>query len=891
MKEKMEGKNISHYKILHKIGEGGMGIVYKAEDTKLKRTVALKFLPVEKLGSKQEKSRFFREAQASAALNHANIATVYEIEEVEGHSFIVMEYIKGTNLKEMIAAGPLKLKKAINIAAQIAVGLQAAHESGVVHRDIKSSNIMITEKEQVKIMDFGLAKLAGSSMLTQKGTTMGTPAYMSPEQTQGEQVDYRTDIWSLGVVLYEMVTGQLPFKGDYEQALIYSIINEDPEPITALRSRVPMELERIVLKCLAKDPNSRYQHASEIPVDLRGVDITSSSSSAIQPNVTLATVTPRRSLLKRISVVLFWAAILVAVSLGIWKLFIASSVSVIHRLTISTDSPINFSNGSAIAISPDGRHVVYASQKENSDLLYLRPLDQFEAKPIEGTQRAACPFFSPDGQWLGFVADGELKKVSVFGGVPISLCKVNSLLGSCWTKDNIIYFSSRISSTKHNSTIFRISANGGAPKMITHPKDTTNGEIHCWPEMLPNKKMLIFTSIPANSHNPNDGNIECYYLETGLQRTILKGGIFGRYSPTGHLVAAWSGGVLAAPFNVKTAMVTGPTVPVLDENFQYSNLSLNFGFSNDGTLIYVLGSDQLKNKKLTVCNELGTIHLITEQADDFHYPVLSAKENYLATQIGDESNSQIWIFDKTKASFRQFTFDGINCFPIWSPEGEKITFSSFKNNRWHLFERAIQSDAKATLFTSSEFRSQPCSWSADGKVLAFVRRDPRTNLDIWLMKVSRDTTVSPFLNSKYQEHQAAISPNGAWIAYVSNQLGAEEIFLRVIANAKSEIKISDKGGVRPVWHPNGQSLYYLQSNKIIEVAVKWKAKFIVSRPKIKFELNLTDGFFSLSPLGDQFLFVIEQPTEPINNLHVVLNWFDELKKKVPTSKKFLGLEF
>jgi Tol biopolymer transport system component len=611
----------------------------------------------------------------------------------------------------------------------------------------------------------------------------------------------------------------------------------------------------------------------------------------IQPSVTLSTVAPRRSPLKRILVAVLWIAVIAALGFSVWKIFISAPASVIHRLMVSTEESINLSDGSAVAISPDGRNVIYAGQKDNSAMLYLRPIDQFEAKLIEGTLRATSPFFSADGKWLGFEADGELKKVSIFGGVPNSICKVNGFLGSYWTAKDIIYFSSRISPAKQGTAIFQISANGGTPKMVTQINDTTNGEILCWPEMLPNQKILIFTAMPANSRNPNDGSLESYYLDTGLRRTILKGGIFGRYGPTGHIVAAWSGGILAAPFNSKTALVTGPTVPILNENFQYNSLSPNFVFSNDGTLIYILGRDLSKNKKLAAISESGKVQELSVQLNDFHYPVEPANGNFIATQIGDESNSQIWLYNKNKAALEQLTHSGINCFPIWSPDGDHVTYSCFTNGQWHIYDRLALSDANATKYTSSEYELLPCSWTSDGKILAFTRRDPTTNLDLWLMKIKNDTTLLPFLNSKNNERQAAISPNGEWIAYISDQSGFDEVYLRSFADARSEVKISSKGGVRPSWHRNGKNLYYLQTNKIMEVVVERKTKFIVSQPKLKQEINATDKFFSITPQGDQFLFVSVQATEPVINLHVVLNWFDELKTKLPVSKKYLGIEF
>lgn len=509
----MKLKQIGHYKILDKLGEGGMGVVYKAQDTKLKRIVALKFLPLDRLGTGEEKDRFIREAQAAAALNHPNIATIYSIDEEEGHLYISMEYIEGESLKEKTADAPLKLKKALDIAAQTALGLQAAHEQGVVHRDIKSSNIMVTPKGQVKIMDFGLAKFSGSSLLTKAGTTLGTIAYMSPEQAQGEQVDLRTDIWAFGVVLYEIVTGQMPFKGDYDQALVYSILNEEPEPLSALRSRVPLELERIVEKCLAKDVAARYQNASELPVDLKAIDISSGGSTSritaargMSTMSTMSTAEPKKpSRFKRALKWTFAALFLLAAGFSVWRFWISPLQAPVRRLVINTDENLIFWQNSAVTISPDGKNIVYVSQQNGEPKLFLRSLEKFESTPIQGTENGNSPFFSPDGQWIGFYADGKLKKASIFGGVPTKLLELEAFLGASWTQKDTIYFSTR---SNGNWFLAKISANGGTLQPVTLTQNPLEPRKVCWPQVLPGGEAILFTSIAEASSNPDEGQIE-----------------------------------------------------------------------------------------------------------------------------------------------------------------------------------------------------------------------------------------------------------------------------------------------------------------------------------------------------------------------------------------------
>jgi serine/threonine protein kinase/WD40 repeat protein len=891
MIDKIKGKKISHYKILKKIGEGGMGIVYKAEDTKLHRTVALKFLPVEKLGGKQERDRFMREAQASAALNHTNIATVYEIDEHEGQSFIAMEYVEGKNLKEMIESSPLKLKKAMDIASQTAQGLQAAHDKGVVHRDIKSSNIMVTEKNQVKIMDFGLAKLAGSSMLTQKGTTLGTAAYMSPEQTRGEDVDYRTDIWSFGVVLYEMVTGSLPFKGDYEQALIYSIVNETPEPLTALRSRVPMELERIADKCMAKDPDARYQHVNEIPVDLKAIDITSSGSSIIQPvpskvaPVTKQTSKPKSCFSWIARILLFVFIIYCA-----WQLWKFSSPEPIRRVIINAEIELNFSSNSIGMISPDGKNVVYEGTQNGATMLFLRTMDKFGTIPIQGTEGAHSPFFSYDGKWIGFQSSAGLKKVSVFGGVPIALAQLDAFFGASWAPNDTIYFAGMISSAESNSPLLKISANGGEIKNVAQPTDSSAFIRYCFPDVLPGGKALLFTRLQMDCRNPDEGIIEVLDLKTGKSHIILEGGVCARYSSTGHIIAAWSGGLFAVPFNLNKLEVTGPTVPVLDGIFLNKGFIPNYSFSNDGTLIYLSGENGFQKKQLVLLNHNGESQHVFNQLEDFRHLNYSPNAAKLIVSIDRENKNQLWLVEPDKQTLFQFTFDGYNDYPIWTPDGKNITFYSDRNGKKNIYQKALKSHAPAKQLTTGDNKQFPTSWTPDGKTLAFCEDHPDSSSDIWVLKFDKDTTAQPFIATKHKEHQAMFSPDGKWIAYTSNKSGKDEIYVRPFPDTGKDIKISEIGGTDPIWHPTNNKLYFLQRNKLLQVRYLTAPVFKAEKPVELFKMDHTFHNYTISSNGDLFVFVVNEQIQPTKNFNVVLNWFEELKQQVPSGKRFFGLK-
>ncbi|MHB8581146.1 MAG: protein kinase domain-containing protein, partial [Ignavibacteriaceae bacterium] len=494
----MIGETILHYKIIEKLGEGGMGIVYKAQDTKLDRLVALKFLPGHALTNSEDKERFIREAKAAASLNHQNIAHIYEIgESSESESvqqmFIAMEYIEGKTLEDIIhekGGSPLPLKTAINYTIQIAEGLQAAHEKGIVHRDIKSANIMVNEKEQIKIMDFGLAKFAGGSKVTKLGTTMGTAAYMSPEQAIGEKVDHRTDIWSLGVVMYEMISGQLPFKNDYEQALMYAIMNEEPEPLTAKRTGIPIAIDGIISKALAKDPSMRYQHIDEIPADLRTIELKSGSlTTRISSTANLYNVPKKKKFdLKTQLPWVITSFVIVATIILLFFAFLKNNNgrgAIVEKLSmvIPPDNQPSNNDDQIIEVSPDGNYAAYIGNNNGNPQLFLRSINEFNLYPMEGTDGASGPFFSPDGKWIAFFAHGKLKKVSVQGGTPETLCDAPGNRGGFWDDNNKIIFS-----PDYSAGLLAISPEGGKIDTVAKLDFSKNERTFRWPQVLPGSK-------------------------------------------------------------------------------------------------------------------------------------------------------------------------------------------------------------------------------------------------------------------------------------------------------------------------------------------------------------------------------------------------------------------
>jgi len=645
----MIGKTISHYKILEKLGEGGMGVVYKAEDTKLERTVALKFLSLTSIGD-EEKKRFKREAKAAAALNHSNICHVYAIDEADDQTFIAMEYIEGKSLEELVGANggkPMPIDKAIDYATQTAAGLQAAHEKGITHRDIKSANIMVTKKGQIKIMDFGLAKLANRSKLTQLGTTLGTAAYMSPEQSRGENTDHRADIWSLGVVLYEMISGQMPFKGDYEQAVIYSIQNEEPEPLTGLRSGVPIALDGIIAKALAKDAQTRYQHVDELPADLKGIETASVTRSRISTVKELSEGF-KPSAGSKLGKSLPWMVAVLALGFAL-TLFLQQrnkTSPVTERVNIavlsSPEQQVFRQDIPALAISPDGTQLAYSITENGVTQLYIRPMNNFESTPIKGTENASAPFFSSDGQWIGFWADGKLKRVAAAGGAPETICDMPSFRGASWGSDDMIIFS-----PEYASGLMSVRGSGGEIQVVSR-LDTTRGErTHRWPQVFPGGEWVLYTI--GDENNPNsyiNAELAIQSIKTGERHILNVHGEMARYVEPGYLIVARNGVLLAAPFSLEKFETTAAPELVV------SNVAGNpgsgvsyFDLSGSGKLVFIPGNSN-EELELVWVDHKGQVEPLPLPKKPYSTPRVSPDGKKIAVTIGQAygANSDIWIY-------------------------------------------------------------------------------------------------------------------------------------------------------------------------------------------------------------------------------------------------------
>ena len=746
-------------------------------------TVALKFLAAHLLADEESRKRFEREAKAAAALSHPNICTIHEIDEAPGKTFLALEFVEGESLEKKIDRGPVALKETLDIGRQVAGGLGAAHDKKIVHRDIKPGNLLITPDGRVKILDFGLALLTEGSKITQLDTTLGTVAYMSPQQAQGVKVDHRADVWALGCVLYEMVCGQRPFRGEYDQALLYEIVHEEPEPLTGLRTGVPVELEFMIGKCLAKDAEQRYQNTADMIVDLGNLadKLKSGRSAILRPagglGDTVATGTPAgrsprsgdeqaeslslpresdvppapsgaRVAARRWKPLLPWALFavtaIVLLALACVHFFEALPEAPLRRFAFTPESLYETTGGRA-AISPNGRHIVYVSGGEESKL-WVRDLDREEPRGLRGTEGAVRPFWSPDSQFIGFAANRELKKISAQGGPAVTLCPLpgGNLLGGGWSPGgDFIAFGSG-----GPSRIYEVPARGGEPKLLF---EAEVGGITS-PHLLP--LQTAAHSIIFDLGAPSDRDIAVKNLETG-EWEVLAEGAYPVYSPSGHILYQtnrYQSGLWALPFSIETLKATGEAFPIGEDAGEPS-------VSADGALVSVdllfgIGQQQLVWRD----RDGKRLGVIGRSQEGIRHPVLSPDGRRVAVRGTEGGNVvDIWVHEVERALKRRLTFDpAIDARPQWFPSGTEIAFQSWRQGQGNLdiFSRPADGTGEPVLMVGTDLSERPHDWSSDGKYLLYAAEDPESKLDLWYLKRKEDNSgfePVPFLRTPFNE--------------------------------------------------------------------------------------------------------------------------------------------
>lgn len=869
------GTRLGPYEIQAPLGAGGMGEVYRAEDTRLHRSVAIKVLPDRLVNDPERRQRFEREARAVARINHPHICALFDVGRHGSLDYLVMEYLEGETLARRLVRGALLSEQVLRISIEIADALREAHRSGIVHRDLKPSNVMLT-RTGAKLLDFGLAKLRPSPIrdamalteaptLTADGVIVGTVQYMAPEQLEGKEVDPRTDIFAFGAVLYEMATGRRAFEGESQASLIAAILDSEPAPMSTPDSRTPFGLDHVVKRCLAKDPEERWQSATDLTNELRWV---SDASREARTPVTASPPTRAR----------VWSALgiigIILASLVTWRLLHESAPTRVSRLVLPLSQGELYALYGGLAISPDGTRVVYSANKAGEPgQLWARALDETRGTPIAGTENGRRPFFSPDGQWVGFFGEG-LKKVSLSGGAPIPIAPAINAAGGSWGPDDTIVYST------HPGGLWRVSAGGGTPEILTTPDPQKLEMNHRLPHFLPGGKAVLFTNHFANITSSDDANIEVLSLETRERRVLVRGGMDARYSPTGHLIYMRKGSLLAAPFDLARLEAGSPS-PVVEgvksAPFGYPT----FSFSRDGTLVFV--AEDFRERRLVMADRRGEERPVTTLKERFADIACSPDGRRLALGI-ESANDQIWLYDLERKTMNQLTFEWDNAAPVWTPDGSRIAFGSNRGGQLNLFWIASDGSGTPERLTTSENPQAPSSFSPDGKMLAFVEGSVSTGEgDIWMLPLEGERKPFRYSSTPFQEQEPRFSPDGRWVAYQSNESGQWQVYVRPYPGPGAKWQISTEGGGMAFWTRRGTEIVYsgtLESrNGVIAVTVETSGGFRAGRPTFLFEKG--ESPLHAVPDGERFFWVRVHNT-PIIELHVVLNWFEDVRRRVPT---------
>lgn len=886
----MVGQSIAHYHVQAKIGVGGMGEVYRATDSRLGRDVALKLLPEKFARDAERMARFEREAKVLASLNHPNIASIYGLEESNGARALVMELVEGVTLAERIKKGPLHLDEALPIAKQIAEGLEYAHECGIIHRDLKPSNVKVRPDGQVKILDFGLAKAFEgetseeeiensptlSAVATHMGVLLGTAAYMSPEQARGKRVDRRVDIWAFGCVLYEMLAGREAFAGETTSDILACVIRAEPD-WSSIPASVPPRIRELLRRCLQKDPKQRLRDIGDARIAIEeALSGTPQEVSGFYAGAVHLPVWRR---------LVPWAAgILLAAlaSAAVWELRPRVPAGQIVHFSFAPpagDSLVFLGNGYAsLAISADGTNVAFVVNHGGTPQLYLRRMDQSEATLLKGTEEGLAPFFSPDGQWVGFFADGKLKKVSVLGGAPVTLCDAPNGRGGAWTSDDTIIFAPSTA-----SGLMRVSATGGTPQPFTR-LDSSKGEItHRWPQLLPGGKAVVY----ASGIEFNSATIAVASLKSGAAKMLAIRGGYPRYIAGGYLVFAGQEGLYAVPFDLERLEVTGSPFPVLQVQASPEGGVAGFAISETGSLVYVPPVETVS--KLAWVNRKGVLEALEAPGRDYGATRLSPDGKRVAVVIREKGFPDIWMYDIQRGTLTRLTLEaGGNAAPVFSPDGQRIAFSRLKDGNFSILAKpADGSGSEETLVPPQSFRCNPFSWSPDGKFLAYVQIGRTGKAEIWLLPLEGERKPQLVLANQFDNRGLAFSPDGKYLAYFSNESGRYEVYVMPFRNGSGKWQISTNGGMGVHWQRDGKQLFYPNSGNIMGVDIATQPTFHASTPRVIVPAKAMGNLagFDVSPDGQRFL-IRQQSSEgaQTGQINVILNWSDELRRRSSSGK-------
>jgi len=889
------GQGIGAYKILALLGRGGMGVVYRARDERLRRDVAIKVLPASLAHDADRLRRFEQEAHATSALNHPNILTIHDIGSHEGAPFIVAELLEGEELRKQLNEGALPVRTVIDYAQQIASGLAAAHTKGIVHRDLKPENLFITADGRVKILDFGLAKLKPPQLgevdmdaptqkkITEPGVVMGTVGYMSPEQVRGQEADTRADIFSFGVILYEMLSGRRPFSGDSAIEVMNAILKEDPLELTAINTQVPQGLGRLIRRCLEKKPEQRFHSAHDLGYAL---EVLSTSSGARLEAVGMGS----SRFFGQLRVAWAVAAALLLGTLGVtWAYFMRQPTADAPVVKLSLLPPEK-SSFDHIAVSPDGRHLAFTAATGGKVQLWVRALDSTEARSLAGTQGATFPFWSPDSRFIAFFADGKLKKIEVNGGLALSLCEASYPWGGTWSRDGVILYG------HIPGGLLRTSATGGEVTPVATP-DTSRQEIaYHYPTFLPDGRHFLYS---INSGQKETRGVYLGSLDTTVKRRLLDNVTPIKFMATapgdtasgsGWLIFGREGELLARPFDTDRLEFTGEPFSLSDK-VGGDLLNVNhytFSVSDNGVLVFDPSLTRQRRQYRWVDRRGQQINSLDVATGIGSFRLSPDEKRFIDAPIDPRTSTHdLWLYDISGGNAQRFTNDPANdIYPIWSPDGSSVVWGSTRGDIVaNLYQKSASLAGQETLLWKSDYTKFPTDWSSDGRFIIYSQRDSKAKWDVWVLPEPGSGKEKPFpvVQTEANEVAGTLSPDGRWLAYASDESGRNEVWVQSFPNGSGKRQLTNGEANGPRWRRDGRELfYYTGEGKLMAAPVSNGESLDVGAAVSLFEFRAGTprGIppYAVTRDGQRFLINAVVETEPNAPLTVVVNWAAGVKK-------------
>jgi serine/threonine protein kinase len=872
------GTRLGHFEVIALLGAGGMGEVHRARDLSLGREVALKVLPEGFAQDRSRLARFEREAHATAALNHPNILMVFEVGAEQGTPYVVSELLAGHTLRTLLGE-PLAAKRALGYAVQIAEGLAAAHDKGIVHRDIKPENLFVMTDGRVKILDFGIARHADTddsgrdATLTLPGATIGTPGYMAPEQVRGGSVDARADIFALGAVLYEMVSGQRAFGGRTGIDSLTAILNEDPPNLAELVPDLPKGVAQVVQHCLAKAREQRFQSARDVALAL---DIAASAVPAPAPVV-------GRLRTPWIAAAGLALALAAAIAGGVVSTRMRSSSTTpsVRRtgITMPASAPLSSDVYVPFALSPDGALLAYTTaQPEN---LFVRRLDGFDATRLAGTEGAFDPFFSPDSQWLGFWAFGQLKKVAVTGGPPIIICQAADLLGASWSENGSIVFA-----PGPGHGLFIVAAEGGTPKVLTTLDPEKNEVDHVFPQVIDDGRAVLFTVTARSKEAPY--SVEVFDLDTKSRRIVVRGAHYGRYLPSGHLLYVRDDTLFAMKVTPGTLAPSGPAVAVLDEVDNRESGEALFAVAADGTLMYVPAKAPPESTLVWV-DRTGAATNTGLPTRPYRVARVSPDGRTIAADILSAGERDIWTTSMDGATLERLTFQRRLVWSFssltFSHDSTHLAYAEDAEGGSRLVTQAIDRSLPSRLLLQWKLPLGPSRWLSDAKAIVTSVRGEDSGGDILVVPTSGNEGPTPLVQGPGNQFGATLSADERYVAYASDETGRFEVFVTGYPGGGLKRQLTTDGGAEPVWSPRGDEIFYRSGDRVMAIPVTTTPALTVGRSHLLFEGRFATGSaglpaYDVAPDG-RFLMMRPVGSPPTRELRVVTNWLPELRRLVP----------